>query len=147
MKIINKKAHYEYKLGEKLEAGIVLSGGEVKSIKSGRIELGDSFVKIIGNEAFLINAFIPPYQQADIRGYDPKKTRKLLLRKNQILSLLGKLSQKNLTIVPTACYTKRGLVKLEIALGTGKREYDKRETLTKRDLDRKVEEELREKLR
>jgi len=128
---------------EKYEAGIALTGAEVKSVKQGRIKLEESFVRIQNREAFLINAYVPPYLPAGSRGHDPLRTRKLLLRKKEILSLSLKTAHSSLTIVPLSCYTKRGLVKIEIALAKGKKKYEKREAIKRKDIEREVERELR----
>lgn len=145
MRVINRRARYDYQLLDRLEAGVVLTGGEVKSIKEGRISLEGSFVKIINGEVFLLNAQIPAYKFADNRNYEPKRTRKLLLTKKQIISLESKMKGANLTIVATACYTsgRRGLIKVEVALARGKRKWDKRKTMRERDLEREMEKNLR----
>lgn len=139
MKITNRKAHYDYSLGEKIEAGIKLTGAEVKSVRNGAVSLSDSYVKIVGSEALLINAFIGPYQFANNEGYDPKRTRKLLLHKKEILALQTKMKQANLTMVPVALYTIRQLVKLELALAKGKKKWDKRTALKEKALKREEE--------
>ena len=134
---VNRKAHHDYFLFDKLEAGISLLGSEVKSIREGKVNLKDSFVRIIREEAFLYNCHISPYSR--IQGYqeiDPTRFRKLLLKKEEINRLLGRATQKGYAIIPLALYFKRGLVKLEIALAKGKKEYDKRESIKKRIHDR-----------
>lgn len=147
MKIVNRKAYYDYHILEKFEAGIVLTGGEVKSLRAEKASLNDSFVHIKDGEAYLVNAHINPYQPADNRNYDPKRTRKLLLHKKEITSLLSKINQSNLTIVPVLCYTaKRGTVKVELALARGKKQYDKREAIKRKDIDRETEQILRGKI-
>lgn len=144
MKVINKKARYNYELLEKFEAGIVLTGAEVKSIKKGQIKLDDSFVRVDDNyEAWLINAHIHPYQFADNRDYNPTKSRKLLLHKKQIISLLKKKESKNLSIIPYSCYTSKGIIKLQLALAKSKKKYQKKETIKRRDLEREMERELK----
>ncbi|MBI4130221.1 SsrA-binding protein SmpB, partial [Candidatus Roizmanbacteria bacterium] len=143
MKIINRQARFEYHILDTLEAGIVLTGAEVKSIKNGRIQLSSSFIRIMSGEAYLINADIPVYEYAKQENYDSKRSRKLLLRKNQLISLSTKLDQQKLTLVPVSCYTTRGLVKLEIGLGKRKQEKDKREEIRKRDLERETQRALR----
>lgn len=142
MKIINRKAHYDYILGEKIETGIKLSGGEVKSVRSGSVSLSDSFVKIINNEAFLLNCFISPYKFANNSDYDPKRSRKLLLHKKEILVLLSKMKQSNLTLVPVSMYTIRQLVKLEVALARGKKKWDKRRALKEKTVKREEEQKI-----
>lgn len=138
MKTINRKAFFDYEIIDKIEAGISLTGPETKSVFAGNIRLEDSFVKIIGNEAFLINAHIFPYQFATNINFDPKRTKKLLLHKKEIISLKTKLQQSNLTLVPLAIYSKGKIIKLEIGLGKGKKKWDKRETIKKREIERKM---------
>lgn len=145
MRVVNRKARRDYQFLEKYEAGIVLTGAEVKSIRQGRIKLDESFVKIKDEEAFLTNAHISPYLPAGKKDYDPLRTRKLLLRKKEILKLSLKTAHSGLTIVPITCYTKHGLIKLEIALAKGKKKYEKREAIKRRDLQREVERAVREK--
>lgn len=146
MRIVNKKALHEYHILEKFEAGVALLGAEVKMIRAGRIDLNESFVRFVGYEPYLINAFIPVYQQANQPGYDSRRSRKLLLHKNQIEALLGRIGRKNLTIVPIACYTTHNLIKLELALVQAKNKADKRETLRRKAIDRAQEQELRGKV-
>ncbi|MBI4039501.1 SsrA-binding protein SmpB [Candidatus Daviesbacteria bacterium] len=146
MKIVNRKALHDYYLVERFEAGVVLSGAEVKMIRAGRIDLNESFVKFVGYEPYLINAFIPVYQQANQPGYDPRRSRKLLLHKSEIEALLGRMGRKNLTIVPVSCYTASNLIKLELALVQAKNKADKREDLRRKALARAQEQELRGKV-
>jgi len=138
-KIINRKAYFDFRILETLEAGILLTGPEVKSIKSGRLKLDGAHVRIINSEAYLVNADIPLYESAHVESYDADRTRKLLLRKKQLISLDTKLRQKKLTIVPISCYTTRNLIKIEIGLGQRKKSTDKREEIKKRDLAREIE--------
>ncbi len=145
MKVINRQARYEYFLLERFEAGIGLTGAEVKSVKDGRIRLDESFVRLLDDGAWLVNAMIAPYRYANNREYKPTRSRRLLLHRKEILSLAKKMETKNLTLVPVSCYTKKGKVKLEIALAKGKKSWDKRAAIRKRDLDREVSRELREK--
>lgn len=134
---INKRAHYDYEILEKFEAGLVLTGQEVKSVKLGHISLKESFVTIKGTELYLTNAHITPYQHAgNIANYDPTSPRKLLLKKSQIKSLIGKARTQGLTLVPIRVYTKRRYLKLEFGLGKGKRQFDKREKIKKREDER-----------
>ncbi len=144
-KIINRRARYDYHLLEKFEAGIVLTGAEVKSVKAGKMSLSESFVKIIDNEAWLLNAFINPYPFADNRDYDPKRSRKLLLHKNELLKLTQQTKEKKLTVIPVSCYTKARKIKLEIALARGKKKYDKREAKKRKALEREIEQALKDK--
>jgi len=139
MRIVNKFASYEYQLFDRFEAGIVLLGGEVKSVKLGRVSLKDGFVKIVGGELLLLNVLISPYAFANNESYEPKRTRKLLMHKKEILKLSQRLDTKRMTLVPTAMYVNKGKIKLEIALAKGKMEYEKRETIRKKDLMREQE--------
>lgn len=141
----NKRARFDYEILETYEAGLVLYGYEVKAIKTGHISLKGSYVVIRKREAYLINAFIPPYQPANTpEDYKPEQSRKLLLKKSEIKSLIGKSKQKGLTLVPLRIYTKRGKVKIELAVGKGKRRIDKREIIKKREAEREIERKLRE---
>ena len=144
MTVLNKKVRHDYFLLDKFEAGVVLTGAEVKSIKMGSGSLADSYVKIIDGEPTLINAYISPYKMADDPSYEPRKDRKLLLHKKEIDYLKGKLTSTSLTIVPTKVYNKRNLVKVEIALARAKKKADKREVLKKKAIMREAEAELRE---
>jgi SsrA-binding protein len=133
----NKKAHFNYEILEKIEAGLVLSGAEVKSVKSGHLSLKEAFVTFHNNDAFLTNAHISPYQQAGPNpDYDPTHSRKLLLHRKEIAYLRTKALEKGLTIIPLSVYSKSRLIKVELAVGKGKHTFDKRETLKKRDIDR-----------
>lgn len=143
MRIINKKALHNYHILERIEAGIVLSGGEVKSIRAGRLDLGESHVRVLNGEAFLINANIPLYMQASDKEYDAQRSRKLLLHKEQINSLIGKTSGKSVTLVPVSIYEKNNRFKVEIGLAKSKKEFDKRKIIRERDHARRVEQELR----
>ncbi len=150
MKIIkkNKKAFYNYEILERFEAGIALTGNEVKAIKSGKISLKGSYVTLKDEEVFLINCHISPYQPANAPpDYDPERTRKLLLKKKQIKYLIGKTKQKGLTLVPLRVYNKRGKIKIEVGLVKGKKKPDKREKIKKRDQEREIRRILKEKQR
>lgn len=132
----NKRARFDYELKDTYEAGLVLTGNEVKSVKTGRASLRGSFVTVKGSELYLTNTLIPLYPHAhkDSKGnYQESGPRKLLLKKSQIRTLIGKFRAEGLTLVPIRLYTKGHLVKLEFAVGKGKKEYDKRQTLKKRD--------------
>jgi|SRR3989344_7790669 len=142
MKISNRRAFYDYEILERFEAGINLYGMEVKAVRSGKADLAGSFVRIMGSEAYLINAKIFPYQPGQIEGYDDRRTRKLLLHKKEIISLKGKTEGANLTLVPLSLYIKRGFVKVEVGLGKGKKKYEKKEAKKRRDLLRDIEQEL-----
>jgi SsrA-binding protein len=144
MKIINRKARFNYELLERVEAGVVLTGAEVKSAKQGKVSLNESFARVDDQgELWLHNAHIHPYQFADNRDYEPTRPRKLLLRKKEILSLQKKIEGKNLALVPTAIYTKKGRVKVEVAIGRGKKKWDKRATIKKREQEREARRALR----
>lgn len=142
MKIVNKKAFFDYQISERIEAGITLNGAEVKAIRGGFADLKGSFVKIIGSEAYLINAKIFPYKYARPESYDERRTRKLLLHKSEIIALKGKTEGSNLTIVPLSIYTTKNFIKVELGLGKGKKEYQKKEAKKKRDIEKDVEQEL-----
>lgn len=140
MKIINKRASFDYELMEHFEAGINLLGAEVKAIKLGHADLTGSHVRITNNELFLINAKIFPYQFARPETYDETRTRKLLMHKQQITALRSKMEGSRLTIVPVALYTTRhNLIKAELALARGKKQFDKRKSIKKKDIDRDTE--------
>ncbi len=143
MKIINKKAKFNYEFLEKFEAGIILEGREVKSIRLGQIKLDESFVQLDNQGAWLVNCHISPYKFANNQDYNPTRRRKLLLHKQEILALDKKMEGKNLTIVPVSCYTSRHKIKLELALARGKKKWDKREKIRKRDLAREQARELK----
>ena len=130
----NPKANFDYEILETIEAGIVLKGYEVKSIKTGKASIKGSYAKIINNELFLIGATISPYQAANTpKEYDPQKSRKLLLSKKQISKLIGLSHSQGLTLVPLKLYGKKGLVKILIGVARGKKKYDKREAIKKRE--------------
>lgn len=143
MRIINKKGLHDYSVLESVEAGIQLTGPEVKSIRAGRVDLGQSHAKIINGEVFLINANIPAYQNAPIKNYDPTHSRKLLLHHDQIVSLIGKLSGKGVALVPVSLYEKSNMIKVELGLGKSKKEFDKRRIIKERDQLRQIEQEMR----
>ena len=146
MRIFNRRARFDYHLLEKFEAGVVLTGAEVKSAKAGHVSLEGAFVQLRDGEAWLTNAHIHPYPFADNRDYEPRRSRKLLLRKKEIQYLIGKSRQKGLTLIPLKVYTNDGKIKLEFGLAKGKRQYDKREATKKRELDREIQKALREKI-
>ena len=141
---INKRANFDYDIKEKFTAGIVLLGHEVKSVKTGHINLKGSYVTLKKTKKalpaiYLINAHIPLYKHAGaVKSYDPTRPRKLLLKKNEIKHLIGKKQEQGLTLVPIKVYTKRSLIKIEFGIGKGKKKIDKREMIKKRELDRKM---------
>lgn len=143
MKISNKRAPMNFEIIEKLEAGIDLLGSEVKAFRLGHVDLTGSYIRIIGLESFLVGARIFPYQYARPEGYDEMRSRKLLLHKSQIRGLKQHLDSGGLTIVPLSMYTIGTLIKLEIALSKGRKEYDKRQIIKKRDQDREIAQRLK----
>ena len=140
----NKRANFDYNILEKYEAGLVLLGHEVKSIKTGHLSLKGAFVTIKAAakklpEVYLINAYIPLYKHAgSIKNYDPYRSRKLLLKKNEIKYLIGKAKEQGLTLVPIKIYTKHSFVKLEFGIGKGRKKVDKREVIKKREVERSL---------
>lgn len=143
----NKRANFDYELLERFEAGLVLRGTEIKSIRSHRASLQQSFVQARNGELWLVDANIAPYDFGNTQNHDPVRPRKLLLHKREISRILEGLSQKGLTVVPTKLYLRDGRAKIEIALARGKRKHDKRADIAKRDAERQVERALREKYR
>ena len=135
----NKKAKFEYFLLEHYEAGIVLKGSEIKSIRDRKASIAESYVQTNGEEAWLVNAHIAPYDPASRENHDPKRDRKLLLHKREIDELWEAVRQKGLTVIPTELYLRDGKAKLDIALARGKKLYDKRREIAKRDIQREME--------
>lgn len=135
----NRKARHDYELLERVEAGIVLTGGEVKSLRDGKLTLGESYCRVESDGAiYLIDAHIPPYAHGNRFNTDPVRHRKLLLHRTEIRRLYARVRERGLTLVPTKVYFKRGIVKVEIALAKGKRLHDKRNAIKKRDVQREV---------
>lgn len=138
MRIENRKARYEYNILERYEAGIVLQGQEVKSIREGNISLSDSYCTVLGDEIFVIGIHISPYLHSREKP-DPKRRRKLLLHRSELNRLIGKVSEKGFTLIPLSLYfNSRGIAKLEIALCRGKKKYDKREAIKQKELEREI---------
>lgn len=136
---VNRKAHFDYEILETYEAGIELLGFEVKAVKSGRVNIGGTYIVIKNNEAWLLNASIPPYQPKNAPpDYDETRSRRLLLHKSEIKELIGKASQKGLTLVPLRVYDKKSRVKLEFALARHKKKHDKREVIKERETKREI---------
>ena len=133
MKIVNRAARYNYEILETFEAGIDLLGSEVKSVRAGQVSLNESFVHLRDSQAYLVNAHIHPYQKTTI---SPTRSRKLLLHKKELISLSTKIGTSSLTLVPVALYNKGNIFKLEVGIGKGKKKWDKREAIKKRDLER-----------
>ena len=134
----NRKAFHDYHLLETFEAGLVLLGTEVKAIREGRVNLRDSFARVEGGEIFLYNVHISPYSHRGYADHEPLRRRKLLLHKREIRKLIGKTVEKGMTLVPTRLYFKDGRVKVAVSLAKGKKEYDKRETVKRREADRET---------
>lgn len=141
MKIItqNKKAFHDYSIEETLEAGILLQGTEVKSLREGKANLKDSYVIVKDGEVFLLNCHISPYSHGNIMNHEPLRTRKLLIHKKEITKLQGKAAQKGYSLIPLKLYFKNSHVKVEVGLARGKKQYEKRETIKKREADREIE--------
>ena len=136
--VFNKKAQYEYSISKKFVAGVVLSGSEVKSLRLGHASLNGSYIKEIGGELFLINAQINAYAFAKQEDYDPKRSRKLLIKKSELNELVEASQQKGFAVIPLAFFLSHNLIKLEFALAKGKKEYEKRAGIKKRDLQREL---------
>jgi len=134
----NRKASFEYFLLEKFEAGIELKGSEIKSVRAGQVSIGEAFVQIENNEAWLINSHIAKYDAASIFNHDPKRKRKLLLHKKEIQKIWDTIRQKGVTVIPTILYLSNGKAKIEIALARGKKMFDKRDSIAKRDQEREM---------
>ncbi len=140
---VNRKARHDYHIQESLEAGIVLKGSEIKSIRAGRVSLGDAYARPENGELWLYNSHIASYDAAGHNTHEPTRPRKLLLHRKEIDELAGKVMQKGLTLVPLKLYTKRGIAKIELGVAKGKKVYDKRETIARRDAAREVERALK----
>ncbi len=139
----NKKARFEYEILDRFEAGIVLHGTEVKSIRQKKVSIQEAYARIKSGEAYLVGMNISEYDMGNRFNHDPLRERKLLLHKHEIKRLTGKLQEKGLTLVPLRLYMKNGKVKVELGLGKGKAKYDKRKAIQKRDMDRDVQRELK----
>jgi SsrA-binding protein len=135
---VNRRAYHDYFIDEKLEAGLMLTGSEVKSVRNGRTNLRDGFVRIDGNEAWLENVNISQYTQANLMNHEPMRPRKLLLHRKEISSLIGKVRQKGYTLIPLRVYFSRNHAKVEVGLARGKKQYDKREAIAERDAKREI---------
>lgn len=143
----NRKAYHDYHVEETHEAGIALTGSEIKSVRAGSVNLKDSYAVVKDGEAWLLNTHISPYDPASRQNVDPDRTRKLLLHRGEINRLMGRVQEKGLTIIPLRMYLKKNRAKIEIALVRGKRQYDKREAIAKRETDREIQRALRERER
>lgn len=138
---LNRRARHEYAIEDTLEAGLVLTGTEIKSIRAGRANLAEAYARIERGEAWLIGAHIAPYEQGNRNNHEPTRTRKLLLHRDQIAELIGKTQAKGFTLVPLRLYIRDGLAKLEIGIARGKKAHDKRRTIAERDMRRELERE------
>lgn len=143
MIVVNKRARFDYEISETLEAGMVLQGTEVKSLREGRVSLQDAYADVQNGEVFLLNAHINLYEYGNRFNHDPERPRKLLLHKQEIKRLIGKTQEKGLTLIPTRMYFTHGKVKVELGLGKGKKHYDKREDLKRRSAQRDIARALR----
>lgn len=143
----NKKAGFDYFIEETMEAGIVLQGTEIKSARNGKVQLRDAFVRVRGGEAWISNMHISPYEQGNIFNHDPTRSRKLLLHKKQILELESHSKEQGVTIVPLKMYLKDGFAKVLIGVGKGKKNYDKREDLKRKDAKREIDRAMKERSR
>ena len=141
----NRKARHDFSIEDTIEAGIVLTGTEVKSIRQGKINLKDSYALIEDGEVFVLNMHISPYEQGNIYNTDPLRKRKLLLHKREISKLIGFITQKGYSLVPLSAYLKEGKVKIELAVAIGKKLYDKRQDIAKKDAERRMKQHLSEK--
>lgn len=140
---VNRRARHDYFIEETYEAGLVLQGSEVKSLREGKANLKDSYARILKGEAFLLNAHISPYSAANQFNHEPTRTRKLLLHQQEIRRLAGRVQERGLTLVPLKLYFKNGRAKVELALARGKKLYDKRETLRRKTAEREMERSLK----
>lgn len=140
---VNRRAYHDYFVDEKYESGIVLTGPEVKSLRAGRCNLRDGFVRVDGHEAWMENVHISPYEQANLRNAEPMRPRKLLLHRKEIATLIGKVRQKGYTLIPLRVYFSRNHAKVEVGLCRGKREFDKRQVIAERDAKREIERAMR----
>ena len=139
----NRKARHDYYLLDTFEAGIALLGSEIKSVRAGQISIKESYVRIDGEEAWLVDAHISPYDPANRYNHEPRRPRKLLLHKKEIIRLYDEVRKKGVTIIATRVYLKQGRAKVEIAVARGKKQYDKRHDIAKRDSQREIERQLR----
>lgn len=142
-RIFNKKARHDYHILETVEAGVVLTGQEVKSIRAGRVDLGDAFARIQAGQVFLKNAYIYPYM-GQTRDYEPRKDRKLLLHKAQIRDLSQKVSNSAVTLIPLALFEKHNYIKMDLALAASKKKFDKRKAIKAKDEQRRIQQELKD---
>lgn len=139
----NRRAFHDYFIDEKVEAGLVLTGTEIKSIRAGRVNLREGYARVVNGEAWLSNVHIAPYEQGNRYNHEPMRDRKLLLHRGEISELMGKARQRGYTLIPLQLYLKHGKAKVELGLARGKKQYDKRESIAQRDAQREIERSLR----
>ena len=144
---LNRRARHDYAIDETIEAGLVLTGTEIKSIRAGRANLAEAYARIERGEAWLIGAHIAPYEQGNRNNHEPTRTRKLLLHRDQIAELIGRTQAKGFTLVPMRLYIRNGLAKLEIGIARGKKAHDKRRAIAERDARRDLERETKARIR
>jgi SsrA-binding protein len=144
---INRRARHEYAVDETLEAGLVLSGTEIKSIRAGRVNLAEAYARIEHGEAWLIGAHIAPYAQGNRNNHEPTRTRKLLMHRDQIAELVGRTQAKGYTLVPLKLYIRNGMAKLELGVARGKKAHDKRREIAERDMRRELERSTKERVK
>jgi SsrA-binding protein len=140
---VNRRATHDYFIDDRIEAGIVLTGTEIKSIREGRVNLREGYARILGDEAWLTGVHIAPYEHGNRYNHEPLRDRKLLLHRDEISELIGKVRQRGYTLIPMQLYLKHGRAKVELGLARGKRQYDKREAIAKREAQREIERGLR----
>ncbi|HEX7592887.1 MAG TPA: SsrA-binding protein SmpB [Anaerolineae bacterium] len=143
----NRKAYHDYHIEETQEAGVVLTGTEIKSVRAGSVNLRDSYAQVRNGELWLSNVHIAPYEPASKQNVDPYRDRKLLMHRKEILRLFGRVQEKGLTLIPLRMYLNKNRAKVEIALARGKKQYDKREAIAKRDSAREIERAVKERAR
>ena len=144
---VNRRARHQFAIEETLEAGLALTGTEIKSIRAGRVNLAEAYARIERGEAWLIGAHIAPYEQGNRNNHEPTRTRKLLLHRDQIAELVGRTQAKGFTLVPMKLYIRNGMAKLELGIGRGKKAFDKRRTIAERDARRDLERSTKERVR
>ncbi len=144
---VNRRARHQFAIEETLEAGLALTGTEIKSIRAGRVNLSEAYARIERGEAWLIGAHIAPYEQGNRNNHEPTRTRKLLLHRDQISELIGRTQAKGFTLVPLKLYIRNGMAKLELGIGRGKKAFDKRRTIAERDARRDLERSTKERVR
>ncbi len=144
---VNRRATHDYFIDERFEAGLVLTGTEIKSIREGRVNLREGYARIVNGEAWLTNVHIAPYEQGNRYNHEPLRDRKLLMHREEINELIGRVKQRGYTVIPLQLYLKHGRAKIELGLARGKREFDKRESIAKREAQRDIERGLRDRSR